>query len=60
METIKMIKESMCIVAQDFDAEMKGAQEHFEIERVYKLPGDKLLHLKEERLKCPEILFQPN
>ena len=39
---------------------MKGAQEHSEIERVYKLPGDKLLHLKEERLKCPEILFQPN
>lgn len=57
METICKIKESMCIVAQDFDAEMKGAQEHNEIDRVYKLPGDKLLTLKEERLKCPEVLF---
>jgi hypothetical protein len=60
METISRIKESMCIVAQDFDAEMKGPQEHNEIDRVYKLPGDKLLTLKEERLKCPEVLFQPN
>ena len=60
METISRIKESMCIVAQDYDAEMKGAQEHNEIDRVYKLPGDKLLTLKEERLKCPEVLFQPN
>jgi len=23
------------------------------------LPGDKPLYLKEERLKCPELLFQP-
>lgn len=24
------------------------------------LPGDKPLYLKEERLRCPELLFQPS
>lgn len=60
MEVIRNIKESMCIVAQDYDAEMKAAQEHGSIERKYMLPGDKPLILKEERLRCPEILFQPS
>lgn len=59
LEVVKHIKESMCIVAQDFDAEMKAAQEQSTIERKYTLPGDKPLYLKEERLRCPEVLFQP-
>lgn len=58
MEVIRNIKESVCIVAQDYDAEMKSAQEPTsKIERKYMLPGDKPLYLKEERLRCPEILF---
>lgn len=57
LESVRHIKESMCIVAQDFDAEMKAASENQTIERKYMLPGDKPLYLKEERLKCPELLF---
>jgi actin len=59
LEQVKIIKEKMCMVAQDFDAELKSATEHSSIEKIYKLPGDKPLHLKEERIKCTELLFQP-
>jgi actin-related protein len=60
LEVMKHCKESVCLVAQDYDAEMKAAQEQPHIERKYLLPGDKPLLLKEERLRCPEILFQPS
>jgi len=59
IEQVKLIKEKTCIVAQDFDAELKSATEQSSIEKIYKLPGDKPLHLKEERIKCTELLFQP-
>jgi hypothetical protein len=36
---------------------MKAATEQQTIERKYTLPGDKQLILKEERLRCPEVLF---
>jgi len=38
---------------------MKAASEQQTIERKYMLPGEKPLYLKEERLRCPEVLFQP-
>lgn len=60
LDAIKNIKETMCFVAQDFDAEMKAASEQTNIEKKYVLPGDKVIHLKEERIKCPELLFQPS
>lgn len=48
------------MVAQDFDAELKHAQEQSGIEREYTLPGDKTIKIKEERIKCPDILFNPS
>jgi actin-related protein len=59
LDVVKMIKEKKCLVAQDFDAELKQATEHSTIETRYSLPGDKPLILKEERIKCPELLFNP-
>lgn len=58
-DQVKMIKEKVCKVAQDFDADLKSATENAQMERRYTLPGDKPLFLKEERIKCPELLFQP-
>ena len=53
MTQAKNIKETMCCVAQDFDAELKQATESSKIEKKYQLPGDKPLILKEERIKLP-------
>ena len=50
----------MCYMALDFDAELKQAQEpQSNIEKVYMLPGDKPLKLKEELIRAPDLLFQP-
>jgi len=47
-------------VAIDFDAEMKQANEvSSNSERKYLLPGGHWVTIKEERLKCPELLFVP-
>ena len=54
------MKEKMCIVTQDFDAELKQAMEHSTIEKKYPLPGDVMLTLKEERIKCAELMFNPH
>lgn len=59
MDQVKKIKEKMCKVAQDFDAELKSATEHTQQGRTYKLPGDISLPIKEEQIKCTELLFQP-
>ena len=58
-EEVKKIKEKMCYMALDFDAELKQAQEQSSIERIYTLPGDKPLKLKEELIRAPDLLFQP-
>lgn len=39
VDVARVIKESFCQVAQDFDAEMKAAAEQKTIERKYLLPG---------------------
>jgi hypothetical protein len=44
---VKTIKEKMCFVAQDYDAEFKQATEHSTIEKKYSLPGGEELYLKE-------------
>lgn len=50
----------MCKVAQDFDADLKQAAEHTSMDKRYNLPGsDTPLILKDERIRCPELLFQP-
>jgi actin, other eukaryote len=47
-------------VALDYDAEMKQANEaSSNAERKYLLPGGHWITVREERLKCPELLFAP-
>jgi actin-related protein len=59
-EDARKMKETLCKVAIDFDAEMKTAQESTELEKVYTLPNSKQIHVKAERIQCPEALFQPS
>ena len=50
----KSIKESACYVAQNYEEEKKFVEDH-EI----MLPDGKKIVLKEQRIKCPEVLFNP-
>jgi actin, other eukaryote len=56
-DLVRDIKETECCVALDYETEIKEdekLEEHF-----YKLPDGKKITLGNERITCPEALFQP-
>jgi actin, other eukaryote len=47
-------------VALDYDAEIKALSDSNSHDTTYKLPGGQTIYLKDERLKCAEVLFTPS
>jgi actin len=52
---VESIKEKACYVALDFDEDLKSV-EPFD----YKLPDDTYIIIKDQRIKCTEVLFKPD
>ena len=57
-DTARLVKERVCYVALDFEAEMDKDVET--IETKYELPDGKSLTVGQNRFKCPEALFKPS
>lgn len=69
LEIVRDIKEKLCFVTTDFDAEMrfsedcskrrKVAQDCADGEKQFELPDGSMIVLGSERFRCPEALFRP-
>lgn len=51
------IKENLCYVALDYEAEKRKGSE---IEKEYELPDSSVVKLRNERFTCSELLFNPS
>merc|ERR1719311_1497123 len=58
-ETVREMKQRLCYVALDLDAEKKLARETTLVDRQYTLPDSRVMKIGAERFLGPELLFSP-
>lgn len=58
-EIVRDIKEKLCYVSLDYEAELANAHLSSDLEKNYELPDGTIVQVGDERFRTPEALFQP-
>ncbi|BHF77483.1 Actin-6 [Sparganum proliferum] len=58
-EHVREIKEKLCYMAVDYEAEMKAAERGAAMEKSFVLPDGQVVTVGKERFLCPEALLKP-
>lgn len=58
-EIVRDIKERLCYVSDDYAADIHESRTTNHMERSYELPDGQIVHIGDERFRCPEALFKP-
>ena len=54
------MKEKMCYVALDFEQEIDMSSKSSTVDKSYELPDGTVVDIGNEKLRSPEVLFQPS
>jgi hypothetical protein len=60
---VDTLKEQLCYVATDYEAEMQKAADSSKLEKLektYDMPDGQVVTVGIERFRCPEVLFKPS
>lgn len=59
-ETVRDMKEKLCYVAEDYEAECAKAASDGDLEKSYTLPDGVVCKISTQRFQTPEFIFQPS
>jgi len=59
-QTFRDLKEKICYFSIDYDKQMLDMSSNANLEESYELPDGRIVVIKNERFRCPEVLFQTN
>lgn len=59
-EVVRDMKEKLCFISEDFEADMKASENSSQFEKQYELPDGQVITINSARFRAPEVLFQPS